>query len=220
MNSDAISVPLLPSFAVADLATALEAFCAAPVLPLRQFWLAAPEPQFGRGTVRLGWRSNSLCLLAELTDTDIYSTSVENNQRLWELGDVFEIFLRPKHLESSVEFHINPNGHTLQLRFPNLVAVARARRTSDLSELILPGKLFSFNIWRQPRENLWAIYAEIPGTSVGEMETKLGGCGWLGSFSRYDYTRGRVAPVISSTSPLTQPDFHRQVEWNQLLFQE
>jgi hypothetical protein len=36
---------------------------------------------------------------------------------------------------------------------------------------------------------------------------------WRFSFSRYDYTRGRVAPVISSTSPHAKADFHHQQEW-------
>jgi hypothetical protein len=41
---------------------------------------------------------------------------------------------------------------------------------------------------------------------------------WLFSFSRYDYTRGRGEPVISSTSPHAAPAFHRQQEWGRLRF--
>jgi len=59
---------------------------------------------------------------------------------------------------------------------------------------------------------------EIPAASVLDRLCPLPGSQWHFSFCRYDYTRGRPEPVISSTSALAQPDFHRLAEWGNLKF--
>jgi hypothetical protein len=60
------------------------------------------------------------------------------------------------------------------------------------------------------------VLAAVPAALAGADTGSLSGSSWRMSFSRYDYTRGSSAPVISSTSPHAAPSFHRQHEWGRL----
>jgi hypothetical protein len=157
--------------------------------------LPALEPDFAPATVRLSWQSGHLLIHAELTDHDIHTTATADNQNLWELGDTFEIFCQTTGNPGYHEFHVAPNNHRLQLRFPG--------------QQLLTGDHFTSQTTIEPRQ--WRIQARIPGA--------VAGAEWRVSFSRYDYTRGRVAPVISSTSLHKEPNFHRHHEWSILRFE-
>lgn len=206
----------LPAWATDDLETVRAAFQGVKGVALRQAWLAKPEEDFTPGVVRAGWRGNSLLLFAELEDADIFTDATADNQRMWELGDTFEMFLQPAGSPGYTELHVTPNNRHLQLRFPDSQTVNRARVENVFDELLLPGAIFHSRTWAQTRE--WFVYAEIPALAVCGADQPLAGTEWRFSFSRYDYVRGRREPIVSSTSPHSAPDFHRQHEWGGLRF--
>jgi hypothetical protein len=209
----------LPDFEPGNLDAVRRAFQNADACGLRQAWLEKPEADFAPAVVRTGWRGDSLLIFAELTDADIFTAATSHNQRFWELGDTFEIFLRPAEQQAYLEFHVAPNNLHLQLRFPDADAVKRAAATNSFENSLIPGEtVFASRVWTQPQ--CWLVFAEIPARSVVEKPTPLPGSEWFFSFSRYDCTHGRGKPVISSTSPHVQPNFHRQQEWGKLLFQK
>ena len=74
-------------------------------------------------------------------------------------------------------------------------------------------------LYEDIREGDHTSLATIPADAVRETPRDLAGDRWKFSFSRYDYTRGHGAPVISSTSPHAQPGFHRLHEFGELRFQ-
>lgn len=134
------------------------------------------------------------------------------------LGDTFEIFLRPKGGEAYFEFHIAPNNLRLQMRFPNAEAAARVARSQSLNEVIVEGEGFLSKTWVKPEIHRWFALAQIPRRLI-DPNDGLSASQWAFSFCRYDYTRGQKAPVISSTSAHTRPNFHRQDEWGILQFE-
>ncbi len=206
------------AFEQGDLASVREAMNGAASCDLGQSWLAEPERDFVPGTVRVGRRHNVLVMLAELTDRDIFSAATGPNQRLWELGDVFEVFLRPETQRAYVELQIAPNNQRLQLRYADENALKRARETKSLDGALVGRELFQSNVWAQTPEQKWWVLAMIPADSACEQPGGLAGSEWRFSFGRYDYTRGRREPVISSSSAHTRVDFHRQEEWGILRF--
>ena len=208
----------LPAFAADDLDAVRQAFRRATPCALCQAWLKKTEADFAPAVVRAGWRGESLRLFAELEDRDIFTRVTAHNQRFWELGDTFEIFLRPVEQQAYVEFHVSPNNRRLQLRFTDAGMVDRLRKTDSIEEALIWGKSFHSRTWLQPDEHRWFVVAEIPVKSVCEQRRPLKGALWRYSFSRYDYTRGREKPVISSTSHHAKPDFHGQGEWGTLSF--
>lgn len=201
-----------------SLAAVRRAFREGAKILLGQAWLKKEEEAFAPAGVFFGWRGESLLVFAELTDADIFTRAKKPNERMWELGDVLEIFLLPKGQAAYFEFHVAPNNQWLQLRYPNSATIRRSRKTNDFSSYLMPRKVFRSRVWLRPKEKKWFVLAEIPRKAVCETKASKKSRTWSFSFSRYDYTRGRRQAVISSTSPHTRPDFHAQKEWRQLRF--
>jgi hypothetical protein len=185
---------------------------------LRQAWRREPERNFMAAVARIGWRGPSLRVFAALHDADIFTQATAPNQRLWELGDVLELFLQPADSPAYVELHVTPNNLRLQLRYPDTAALRRAQQADDINEFILPDGAFLAHTWLEPEHRKWYVHAEIPAGLVGGAEAFPPVQPWRFSFGRYDYTRGRKQPIISSSSPHARPDFHRREEWGTLRF--
>lgn len=208
----------LPAFDPADLAATRAAFAQATPLALGQAWRPAPSPGFAPGTVRTGWRADALLVFAELTDHDIHTAATDHNQRMWELGDTFEIFLRAVTRTAYFEFHVTPKNLRLQLSIPNTATLRAAQRENIFEPFLMPGEVFTSTVWLEPVQARWSLLAEIPAEVVSGRPGPASDEGWRFSFSRYDYTRGVPEPVISSTSPHPREDFHSQAEWGWLRF--
>lgn len=208
----------LPPFDVSDLPSVHAAFRNAQACALRQAWLTEHESEFTPGIVRMGWRKNSFLLFAELADAHIFTRATRHHQRFWELGDTFEIFLRPMQQESYAEIHITPNNLRLHLHFAGIEAAKQTQVTGSFESVLVREKKFDSRTWVQPEVDRWLVFVEISAGSICKSPDDLSGSRWLFSFSRYDYVRGRKEPVISSTSAHAKPDFHCQEEWGELLF--
>ncbi len=208
----------LGAFDAADIVNVRRAFQSVTPCLLRKVGGDEEKSGFSSGLVRTGWRENSLLVFAELADRDIFNGATTLNQRTWELGDVFEMFLGPSAEESYVEFHVTPGNQRLQLRYADSNSVARARETGKLDEFLIPGEAFRSFTWVENKMRRWSVFAEIPATAVCGSNEPIGNTQWRFSFSRYDYTRGVKEPCISSTSPHAKLDFHRRHEWGVLTF--
>lgn len=204
----------MPAFRADDLAAVREAFRGAAPLPFGQAWRPTPEADFAPGTVRTGWRDGSLLAFAELTDADIFTRARVHNERFWELGDTFEVFLQPAGTSSYVELHVTPNNLRLQLRFAAPPAPGDAG--DPFESALIRADVFESRAWVDVAAGCWWALAMIPAAVADPRGTPLPGSTWRISFGRYDHTRGRAEPVISSTSPHTHPRFHRPGEWRAL----
>ncbi len=176
---------------------------------MRQAWRKELEPGFMPATIRTGWRDDKLLLFAELTDVDIFNAATSLNQCTWLLGDVLEVFLQPVDQPGYVEFHVTPENNRLQLAFPRAGGKAQ----------VIQDRPFHSQTWVDQDGRRWSVYMEVPTVSVIGNHKSLLDRQCRVSFSRYDYTRGRNQPVISSTSAHQEPDFHRFHEWSLLHFQ-
>ena len=177
-DSIAIKPPQLkcrevPAFNADKLDEIRAAFLRADDCGLRQAWLAAPEPDFTPATVRAGWRGNSLLAFVELEDADIITRATAHNQRMWELGDVLEIFLSPENSASYVEFHITPNNLRLQLHFSDTATLRQAQAENRFDHLLLPDGVFHSRAWVQAEDKKWFAFAEIPTAIVCGADTPL-----------------------------------------------
>ena len=207
----------LPLFDRTDLESVGVAFEAAVPCFFQQAWLPEIEAGFSPGAVRLGWRGNSLLVLAELTDLDIYNSAAALNQRVWELGDAFEMFFKPAASERYLELQVTPQNQRLQLLHAGAHAAEWAGHREAFAKSLLWDEVFHSQTWVEADTNRWLVYAEIPAGILGHSRPSLANSRWGFSFGRYDYTRGVAEPVISSTSPHAKPDFHRQQEWGVML---
>ena len=208
----------LPAFDEARLEEAREGFRGATVVELGQPWRMKPEAEFRAGRVRMGWRDEALLVLAELEDEDIFSRATGPNQRTWELGDVFEIFLRPVEQSAYVEFHVTPDNHRLALRFPDEETVRGAQLSDGFEPFFLEGNVIESRAWVLAAQKKWFVFARIPAGIVCDYPQGLMGQKWLFSFSRYDYRKGCERPVLSTSSLHQQTNFHCQPAWYGMRF--
>ena len=209
---------LLSKFDDTKLAAVRQAFAKATRIPLVQGWLPKAEKHFAPAEVAIGWRDKSLLVFAELTDKDIFTRARKPNQKMWELGDVFEMFLAVSGQPTYYEFHVTPNNLWLQLRFRDSTVVDELRQTGDFKPCLIAKKVFRSSVWRWPKEKKWFVLAEIPAKAICETKAATKQIVWDFSFSRYDYTRKPKRRVISSTSRHKKPNFHARKEWNRMKF--
>ena len=189
------------------------AWLEAEAISLAQAWM--PLGAFSAGTVRLAHTSDALWVQADLQDEDIYSEATQDSQRMWEMGDVFEMFLQADSVGGYVEMHVSPNNKRLHLRFG----------AGDFGLLASGHKTFVSLTTNPPRfesqtflsDQGWIVEARIPFSELGGSEP-LSGSRWRGSFCRYDRWRDGREPALSSTSPHAQPRFHSTLDWRDICF--
>jgi hypothetical protein len=209
----------LPTFNRDTWDSNVEALRQAQPCPLRQAWLTAPQKELLPATVRTGWTDTDLIVFAELEDRDIFNPVTELNALSFRYGDVFEMFLRPEEQAAYCEFHVTPQNQKLQVRFPSSEALLEPRTADGIpSSWLIFDRQFDSQVHVNTAANRWAVLAAIPFDMVADSGRAGAGSRWLFSFSRYDYTRNQPAPVLSSTSPHRELNYHRQQEWGTLLF--
>jgi hypothetical protein len=198
-----IDVPALRPFETLSWPEAAEVFENAARLPFRQAWQETLSPEFREGEVRVGWNATGLWVLASMTDDNIVTQATGNNQHLWSLGDVFEIFVRDLAGEEYLELHTDPNGFTLQLRFASERVIGLlGERKLKLADIMVTEPLFHPQV--RVREGGWDVLACVSAVRGRSLRA---------SFSRYDYDTVEGEPILSSTSAHKIVDFHDQPGW-------
>lgn len=201
-----IDVPVLGTFEDLSWPEVPEVFDHAARLSFRQAWRDTPSPGFQGGEVRLGWNGAGLWVLATMDDDDVISRATGNNQKLWMLADVFEIFIRDLAGEEYLELHTDPKGFWLQLRFASerIFPLIKARQLKT-EELMVWEPLFrrKVRLW----EGGWDVLACVSAVRGRSLRA---------SFSRYDYGSGEAEPILSSTSAHDEVNFHDQSGWTDL----
>ena len=213
----AIPVAPLPRPARRDWDSLRRSFRGRPALELVQSWRAQREPLFAPGHVRVGISGMSLAIFGTLRDRDTFNPVGHFNVPAFPHGDVFEIFLQPEGQAAYYEFHVTPGAALLQLRWPEPMRNLEIDWTGAADPL-LAYKVSRWRIRTQARmvRAGWEIHAEIPLRRIFEENAPWDGSRLRVNFARYDYTRGRPRPVLSSSAALRAPDFHRSGEWNEL----
>lgn len=191
-------------------------------LSLTQSWLPQPEPRFQPASASMAWTPSHLYIYVELADIDIFNTTQGLNQPANQNGDIVEILLRPTKGDAYFEFQVTPHNQILQLRFPSRQSIADFRRSGGTIESLIaryavPVPLIETQTWLAPEENRWSVLIKIPASVLTDAGRPLSPAdSLLLSIGRYDHTRGKSEPTLSSTSPHPVRDFHRQEEWTRL----
>jgi hypothetical protein len=170
------------------------------VFELGQPWRDGVEAGFRPTVVRAWCRGGALVVEAEMVDEEVFNDATAHNQRTWELGDVFEIFVRREDEERYAEVHVTPDNLRLHLRFEDF---GHLQRIADPAEVAADPDAVASSAERTP--DGWRARATIPLDLRAGERIRV-------SFCRYDAGRGRE-PVLSTSSPHPVVAFHRPWEW-------
>ncbi len=179
-------------------------------LPLLQAWLPTPEVGFQPGIARFSWSNGFLRLDTLFPGKTSTSRANAHGQRLWELGDVMELFIQKVGEESYREYQIAPNGFSLALGYQDLTGVTAVRSGSRKLEEFLIGEIPSVESSTTPEQ--WSACLKIPLPASSGDRFRVSCC-------RYHYPDSSClgAPVISSTSRHPVRDFHRPQDWAEIV---
>jgi hypothetical protein len=169
---------------------------------------------------RLLWDAQYLYFCAEMEDADLFATVTEANGMTWE-DDVFELFFKPAADKPAYyEFQVNAANTPLELFLPSRGA-GGYRRFAPLTKLGMESAVQlqgTLNKW-QDTDKGWTVEGRIPWAAFkptgGRPEP---GDKWRFALCRYDYSATLERPELSSTAPLTKPDFHRYEDYGELTF--
>ena len=176
-------------------------------LTLGQSWLPEAEPDFLPGTACFSWSDGFLLLRADFTDREVVTTATLHGQKLWEHGDVAELFIQKVGESGYREYQVAPNGITTSLRYPDITGVAAVRsgerRIGEFLTKEVPAAAVSLTA------DGWSVSLSIPLTATPGEKFRVSCC-------RYD-DGPKGVPVISSTSPHRVRDFHRPQDWREFI---
>jgi hypothetical protein len=169
---------------------------------------------------RLLWDRDYLYFAAEMEDADLYADVKDYNGITWE-NDVFELFFKPSPKKLAYyEFQVSALNTPLELFFPSRGAggyrrFAAAPPLGLESAVKLDGTL---NNWRD-RDQGWTVEGRIPWSGFKATGGRPApGDRWRFALCRYDYSKDFDHAELSSSAPLTQPDFHRYEDYGELTF--
>jgi hypothetical protein len=214
---EAIPITPLKQTVARDWEALRRSFRGKAAIEFGQPWLKKTEPLFAAAQVRVALSGMSLSVFATFRDHDVFNPVGHFNVPAFPHGDVFEVFLRPQGQAAYYEFHITPGGALLQLRWPEPMRNVPLD-WPGVADPLLPYKITRWRLRVQTREikKGWEAHVQIPLKRIFEDDPPWDGSLLRAGFARYDYTRGRLRPVLSATAPLREPDFHRTAEWHML----
>jgi hypothetical protein len=182
------------------------------------YWLKRKAKTATRA--RLLWDDRYLYFAADMEDSDLYADVKEHNGMTWT-NDVFELFFKPSAKALAYyEFQVNALNTRLELFLPSRGSGGYQRfapktRAGMESAVRLRGTL---NKW-QDRDEGWTVEGRIPWKAFAATGGRpKAGDRWRFALCRYDYSVAFDQPELSSTAPLTRPDFHRYEDYGELTF--
>jgi hypothetical protein len=171
-------------------------------------------------TARLLWDAHYLYFCAEMQDNDLCALVKERNGQTWN-DDVFELFFKPSAEKLAYyEFQVNAANTPLELFLPSRGAggyhrFAAGPKLGLESAVRLQGTLNKYD----DRDKGWTVEGRIPWSAFKATGGRpRPGDKWLFALCRYDYSVTLERPELSSTAPLTYPDFHRYEDYGALTF--
>jgi hypothetical protein len=182
------------------------------------YWLKRKAKTATRA--RLLWDDRYLYFAADMEDSDLYADVKEHNGMTWT-NDVFELFFKPSAKALAYyEFQVNALNTRLELFLPSRGSGGYQRfapktKAGMESAVKLRGTL---NKW-QDKDEGWTVEGRIPWTAFKATGGRpKAGDVWRFALCRYDYSVAFDQPELSSTAPLTRPDFHRYEDYGELKF--
>ncbi len=172
--------------------------------------------QQAKTELRIAWNPEELLVRGDMEDEDVTTRATADSQHLWELGDVFEIFLESSDAGFYTEMHMTPGNHRLHLHIGRDHYEAIKNRSLSPSRVTVCPPGFASRSAITPTG--WTTEARIPAGLVDPKGLITKSSKWRASFCRYDAWSDGRPPVVSSTSPHKELSFHRRHEWRPICF--
>ncbi len=188
------------------------------------FWLTTPQgavrAAFTSCKARLLWDEEFLYFHAEMEDADLYADVTEQDGACWN-NDVFELFFKPNPASRAYyEFEVSAANTHLDMFLPSRGSGGYTRWKSERkfewqTKVVLRGTL---NDWKD-RDKGWSVEGRFPWKDFEPTGGRpKAGDAWKFALCRYDYSVDFEQPELSTSAPLTRPDYHHYEDYSTLMF--
>ena len=162
-----------------------------------------------KGIAFLGKNDKCLYVFGCFEDSDIFNTATEKNSHTWETGDAMEFFFQCPGREEYYELHLTPEGATLELRIPSIEKFGKVPFESQFYDSGFSTYAERFN---RPECKGWLGLMEIPFVGLGITNGDFEGSRF--AVCRYNYSKNKLKPEISSTVAFPRGGFHQPDLWH------
>lgn len=183
----------------------------------QQGWRDQPEAGLEPAVAELWGTDEAFHVLAVLGDRDIGNLATGFNEKTWQSGDVFEIFIQTNP-DNYYEFHITPENKHLFLTWTAERIAAFRNEKANLGEAMLTDR-DTLRSGTQIRETeaYWTVYARIPFEKLG-LQPSAANAEVKVAFARYDAFSDGRPPVLSATPDFPEVNFHDRSAWHPIRF--
>ncbi|VGO23552.1 carbohydrate-binding family 9-like protein [Pontiella sulfatireligans] len=161
------------------------------------------------GTVQLAWNETHIYFAFHLQDSDLVAEGTENQLHHYKLGDVAEVFLKPKNQTWYWELYVTPAGNKTSFFMPG-----RGRRGLESNFNYACGLRVAsqqdgtLNNWKD-RDTAWTAEMAMPIadlTANGDAFDPE--ADWMIFFNRYNFSRYLSDKEQTMHPPLRNQDNH------------
>ena len=169
------------------------------------------------GHVQLAWDDNFFYVGISCTDSDLVAEGLEDELRHFELGDLYELFLKPNNQTWYWELYVTPHGKKTNFFFPGCGRFGLPGCMDYTSGLKVAAKCQgTLDNW-QDKDSSWTAEMAMPIKDLNAQgdsfspESK-----WHILVARYNYSRyfnSPRGPELTMTPKLSQTNYHLLAEY-------
>jgi hypothetical protein len=188
-------------------------------LHLVQWWKGPGHTPLEGGVCYVGHDQQGLWFYVCLGDGSVYTRARRDNEKMWELGDTVEFFVKPgEDREDYWEVHVTPNDLIMDILIPSRDEYLAGVITWE--DVVVADSGSTRRVQVTAAENRWVVELCIPWTAFGRETVPGAGSVWQIAVCRYNYSEGPGDGnlELSSTAHLTELNFHRYEEHTDLVF--
>ena len=157
-----------------------------PEFPLYQWWDAPGQLPAESGVARVGVSHSALCFYIHFEDSDIISTSTTDQQKMWQLGDCAEVFVKAGRACSDYwEIHTTPNGHFMDIHIPERGFILNEDEEATWDAMISAESGSQYAVAVDKSAGCWASEICIPWETFDLLGPPPAGTAWQWHVGRY-----------------------------------
>jgi hypothetical protein len=179
-------------------------------LDLSQDKLAAGQELSRGGYVQFAWDENNFYLAAEFKDYDIVAEGKADQLHHYRMGDLCELFIKPKNHRHYWELYVTPLGYKTEFFFPSpgykgLPSCFEDYTANLRTDALINGTVNNYN----DRDSEWTAEMAVPISDLEAYGAKFGPCyEWSVFAGRYNYSYYLDDPELSMFPSLATTSYH------------
>lgn len=171
------------------------------------------------GTVQLAHDDDYLYVAVDFQDSDLAAEGEKDHEHHYQLGDVAEVFIKPRGESWYWEMYVTPQGHKTAFFFPGRgrLGLPSHFEAADIGLDVAAEVTGTLNDWRD-RDTGWTGEMRFPKADFSDVGVPFNADEpWSILVARYNYSRYLSHKEYSMCPPLSEINYHLYEEYADLI---